>query len=83
MNSTVFEQVRGIAADLFAMTATKLTPDSSPETVEAWDSTQHLSLVLALEERFGFQLSPEEVEQMHSLAEVARVVESKLGSVKR
>ena len=83
MNSTVFEQVRGIAADLFAMTATKLTPDSSPETVEAWDSTQHLSLVLALEERFGFQLSPEEVEQMQSLAEVARVVESKLGSVKR
>jgi acyl carrier protein len=83
LNSTVFEQVRGIAADLFAMPATKLTPDSSPETVEAWDSTQHLSLVLALEERFGFQLSPEEVEQMQSLAEVARVVESKLGSVKR
>lgn len=78
LRSGVLEQVRSIASDLFAAPIETLTADSSPETVEAWDSTQHLTLVLALEERFGFQLSPDEVEQMHTLGEVARVVETRL-----
>jgi len=78
----VFEQVRRIAADLFAVPTERLTSESSPETVEAWDSNQHLTLVLALEERFAFQLYPEEIEQMHTLGDVARVVEAKVQAVK-
>ena len=52
--------------------------DSSPETVESWDSTQHLNFVLALEEKFGFQFSPEEMEQMRNIGETARVVENRM-----
>jgi acyl carrier protein len=77
----VFEQVRSIAADLLAVPAEKLSAESSPETVGAWDSAQHLTFVLALEEKYGFQLCPEEVEQMRSLGDVARLVESKLAAV--
>ncbi|MBZ5679215.1 MAG: acyl carrier protein [Acidobacteriia bacterium] len=82
MSPGVFEQVRSIAADLFAVPNHRLTAESSPETLEAWDSTQHLILVLALEERFGFQLYPEEIEQMHNLGDVARVVDAKLHAAK-
>jgi acyl carrier protein len=82
VSTGIFEQVRSIAADLFAVPGDKLTSGSSPETLEAWDSTQHLTLVLALEEQFGFQLYPEEIEQMYNLGEVARVVEAKLRAVK-
>jgi acyl carrier protein len=82
LSFSVFEQVRRIAADLFAVPTERLTSESSPETVEAWDSNQHLTLVLALEERFAFQLYPEEIEQMHTLGDVARVVEAKVQAVK-
>jgi acyl carrier protein len=81
LNSRVFEQVRSIAADLFAVPAEKLAAESSPETVEAWDSTQHLTLVLALEEKYGFQLCPEEIERMRSLGDVVRLVEARLAAV--
>jgi acyl carrier protein len=69
-----------MASDLFATPAERLTPDSSPETIESWDSIQHLNLVLALEEKFGLQLSPEEIEQMNSIGQITKMVETKLQS---
>ena len=48
---------------------------SSPETIENWDSMQHLNLVLAIEEKFGLQLEPEDIEQMKSIGAVAAMVE--------
>lgn len=81
MTSTILEQVRGIASDLFSVPVERIKPDSSPENVESWDSTQHLNFVLALEEKFGIQLSPEEMEQMRNVGEAAAVVEKKLQNV--
>lgn len=78
MTATVFEQVRGVASDVFGIPVDRMKADSSPETVESWDSTQHLNFVLALEEKFGFQLSPEEMEQMRNIGEAARVVENRM-----
>jgi acyl carrier protein len=75
---SVPDQIRTIASDIFGISAEKITPASTPETIETWDSIQHLSLVLALEEKFGLQLSPEEIEQMKSIGEVIKLVESKL-----
>lgn len=72
------ENVRSIASDLFGIPADRITDQSSPETVEAWDSTQHLNFVLALEEKFNIQLSPEEMEQMRNIGEVVRLLENRL-----
>jgi acyl carrier protein len=73
----VFEQVRGIASDLLGIPANQISAASSPENIEAWDSVQHLNLVLAIEERFQLQLSPEEIEQMKNIGDIAALVESK------
>jgi acyl carrier protein len=78
LTSTIFEQVRGMASDLFAVSPERITGESSPETLESWDSPQHLNLILALEERFHFQLSPEEIEQMRNIGEIAKLVERRL-----
>jgi len=75
---TVFDQIRTIASDLFAIPTAQITVASSPENIESWDSVQHLNLVLALEEKFQVQLAPEEIEQMKNIGEVTKLVESKL-----
>ena len=77
MSGTAFEQVRIIASDIFAVPADKISLESSPETIESWDSIQHLNLVLAIEEKFGIQLAPEEIEQMKNIGAVAALVRSK------
>lgn len=75
MTSSTFEQVRGVASDIFGVPTEKITAESSPETIENWDSMQHLNLVLAIEEKFGVQLDPEDIEQMKNIGAVAALVE--------
>jgi len=77
LTSTAFEQVRAIASDLFVVPAQEITSNSSPETIPAWDSTQHLIFVMALEEQFQVRLSPEEIEQMTNIGAIARVLDSR------
>jgi len=67
-----------MASDIFGVPAAALTADSSPDSVEPWDSVQHLNLVLAIEEKFGVQLDPEEIEQMKTLGATAKLIDSKL-----
>lgn len=78
MTSSILDQIRGVASDLFNIPVDRITAASSPETIEMWDSTQHLNFVLAIEEKFGLQLSPEEMEQLHNVGEAAKLVENKL-----
>jgi acyl carrier protein len=78
LSSTALPQVRSIAADIFNVAEDSISPASSPETLEGWDSVQHLNFVLALEERFGFQLSPEEIDRMRTIADIAQIVDNRL-----
>ena len=78
MRLTRYDEVRAIASDILGVPAAFLNASSSPDTIESWDSVQHLNLVVALEEKFGLQLSPEEIEQMKTLGDTAKLIESKL-----
>ena len=77
MTASVFEEVRNVASDIFRIPADKITAESSPETIENWDSTHHLNLVLAIEEKFGVRFEPEDIEQMKNIGAVATLVEKR------
>ena len=77
MTSPVFERVRGIAADVLQVPETAITPESRPESIEGWDSVQHLNLVLALEEAFAVQFDPEEIDGMSSIDRIVSVIEGR------
>jgi len=66
-----------VAADVFEVQESTLTAASSPDTIESWDSLHHLSFVVALEQEFGIQFSPEEIEQLLSIELAAALVEEK------
>jgi acyl carrier protein len=76
----MLEKVLALAADVFQVPEASLGPDSSPDTVETWDSLHHLSFVLALEQEFNIQISPEEIEQLLSIELTAALIEEKLGA---
>lgn len=78
MNPSTWDTLRRIAADIFSQPADSVTADASPETIETWDSVQHVSLVLAIEEHFGIQIEPEEFEKMNSLGKIAELLDGKL-----
>lgn len=73
----MFDRVRTLASDIFGVPAGSLSAASSSETVDAWDSTQHLNFILALEETFQLQLSPEETEKIHTIGDAVKLIEEK------
>lgn len=78
MSADILNEVRGVAADVFAVEAGTLDARSSPEHIETWDSVQHLNLVMALEGKYGIQFEPEEMERMKNLGEIASLLRNKL-----
>ena len=78
MNGEIWNEVCGIAADIFQVDPQALSAASSPDQVEKWDSVQHLNLVLALEDKYGIVFEPDEMEQMRNLGDIASLVGTKL-----
>ena len=54
----------------FAAVFPGLEPDAiaqaSPETVPAWDSIAHVTLMVVVEQEFGVAVAPEEIEYLAS-----------------
>ncbi|MDA9886154.1 acyl carrier protein [Flavobacteriaceae bacterium] len=54
------DKLKQILASVFNITVEEITNDSSPDTIENWDSLNHLNLVLALEEEFEINFTEEQ-----------------------
>lgn len=78
MSAPLFDRVRAIAGDVLEVPASTISPDSSPETIETWDSVHHLNLVLALEQEFNLQFEPEEIDQMKDIQHILDILGSKV-----
>ena len=70
MSESLEARVRRVAADVFNLPFENVTRDTSPQTVESWDSVQHLNLVLALEQELGVSIDPEEIDKLQSVGAV-------------
>jgi acyl carrier protein len=76
--SLVLNRVLAVATDVFQVPQSSLGPASSPDTIESWDSLHHLSFVLALEQEFDIQFSPEEIEQLLTIELTTTLLEEKM-----
>ena len=71
------ERIRQIAASILRVSMARLDAAASPDTIETWDSLQHLNLILALEEAFDLRFTVEDVGRMRTMGEVVRLVQSR------
>ncbi|MCK4820461.1 acyl carrier protein [bacterium] len=55
----------------------QLNDDSSPDTVENWDSLKHMNLILSLEEEFNIIFSDEEIVEMLSVKIIVETLKKK------
>ncbi|SDW86298.1 acyl carrier protein [Hydrobacter penzbergensis] len=67
-------------ADVFLIDESNINENSSPETIEQWDSIGHLNLVTSLEEAFGVIFDEEQIIQMLNFKLVVVVVEEAVGN---
>ena len=54
------ERLIEILAKVFEIDQAEVNENSSPDTIEKWDSLHHMSLIVALEETFQIELTEEQ-----------------------
>jgi len=77
MNADTVGQIRELAADILGVDPGTLHDSAGPENIPNWDSVNHLNIVLAIEQAFGIELDPEDIEQMQSIGAMVAVVDRK------
>lgn len=58
------EKLNNILLNIFKITEDELVQDYGMEDVSNWDSLTHMSLIVAIEEDFGIELSGDDIAEM-------------------
>ena len=72
-------KLKQVVGNVLGVDPAALTDDSSPDTIEGWDSVKTLDLLLAIEEAFSVRLSDEQIESLKTFALIRLAVEEALG----
>jgi acyl carrier protein len=75
-SETLELRVRRIVANTLNLPLESVTADAHMGSLAEWESMAHLMLVLSLEQEFGRQFSPEEVEGMKGIPEIVAHLKS-------
>lgn len=73
-------RLRSVIGAVFDTDPDRLADDDSPRTIAAWDSVNHIHLVLALEAEFGVQFDPGELAGLTSVRLIRQRLERTAGT---
>jgi acyl carrier protein len=51
-----------------------LSEESSPDTIQSWDSLNHLNIILAMEQEFGIELSVDDAMNMVNIGRIREML---------
>lgn len=77
LDSALVEQVVSLMAMELDVEETALTPDATPDEILSWDSLKLLNIVVSLEQEFGIEIDPPDVERMVSVGDILQLVAEK------
>ena len=69
------ERVFKVVSQVMNVPREEIHEDSSPDTIETWDSLRHINFVLALEEEFEVQFTDRQIMNMTDLKLVIDTIE--------
>jgi acyl carrier protein len=75
------DAVQGIFIQELGLKPEDISDELTYNSIPEWDSASHMSLILAIEEKFGVALESNEVVRMTSIPKILAILESKGVSV--
>lgn len=68
------DRIKRVMSKVLGVEVDEIGDDSSPDTIDNWDSLRHMNLILALEQEFGVTIGDEEVSTLISYPLIVLVV---------
>jgi acyl carrier protein len=76
--NTVIDKCTEIFSNVMEVSADSVNDESSPDTIEGWDSLAHVELISALEEEFSIEIAPDEGIEIENFKMLRSFLENKL-----
>jgi acyl carrier protein len=76
----IYTTLSSIFHDIFDDDSIRLTPETTANDIEDWNSLTHVSLITAIEARFKIRFKTAELEELHSVGHLVELIERKLGA---
>lgn len=73
---TTFEQIATLIVERFGVEESSVTPEMSFTTDLGADSLDVVELVMELEDNFGIQISDDDVEDITTVADIVKYIDS-------
>jgi acyl carrier protein len=74
------ERFFGVLSSILNVGRESLTPQSSRDTLEEWDSVKHMYVMLALEEEFRIEFTDDEIANLASVSDLMNATTAKTGT---
>jgi len=73
----LYSKLTAIFREVFDEDELNVTPQTTADDVDGWDSLSHIRLVLAISKAFGVKFSASEIGNLNNVGEFASLIEKK------
>ena len=70
----IFEQLNEVFRDVFDDESITVSDETTADDIEDWDSFEHINLVVAVEEEFGFKIPMGKTVTMKNVGEMVDII---------
>jgi acyl carrier protein len=78
----ILADVAEVIRDVVDLPGLTVNSQTTAESVEEWDSFNHINIVVAIEARFGIKFLAAEIEQLKNVGDLIALIEEKLSARK-
>lgn len=77
MEEKIYEVLNEIFRDVFDDDEIVVDAETNSDTIEDWDSLEHINLVVAIEKAFGLKFTMDEVTGMKNVGEMVEIIKAR------
>ena len=71
--------VEDVFRDLFRDEGLAINTETSAKDIEGWDSLAHITLIVAIEKKFGIKFKLAELQELSNVGDILALVKAKTG----
>jgi acyl carrier protein len=75
----IIARIAELLADVLEVDEVALTPATTADQVDGWDSISHVRLLIAIEREFGFEFGSNEGTGLRNVGALVSLIQSKTG----
>lgn len=74
----VFDRLNRVFREVFDDETIRVTPKTTADDIDDWDSLEHITLIFAVEREFRMKFKMGEISSMKNVGEMARIVTERM-----